>query len=114
MVADGRAIRLETTGRTTGRPATAVVGFVEDAGRSLLVAAGDPGADWAANLDADPRCRVTLAGATQRFRAERLDGADHARAVRELILRYGTPSERLGRGPSFRLRPVEGASAGDC
>jgi len=23
-----------------------------------------------------------------------------------MILRYGTPAEGLGRGPSFRLRPV--------
>ena len=30
-------------------------------------------------------------------------GADHATAVRELILRYGTPSEGLGSGPSFVL-----------
>ena len=38
--------------------------------------------------------------------AELLDGPDRHRAIRELILRYGTPSEGLGRGPSFRLRPV--------
>ena len=37
--------------------------------------------------------------------AEPLEAADHARAVRGLILRYGTPAERLGHGPSFRLRP---------
>ena len=28
------------------------------------------------------------------------------REVRELILRYGTPAEGLGHGPSFRLSPV--------
>ena len=39
--------------------------------------------------------------------AEPLDRADHAIAIRELILRYGTPSEGLGTGPSFRLRRVE-------
>ena len=39
--------------------------------------------------------------------AEPLGPADHARAIRELILRYGTPSEGLGHGPSFRLGPVE-------
>jgi hypothetical protein len=37
--------------------------------------------------------------------AEPLEAADHARAIRGLILRYGTPAERLGLGPSFRLRP---------
>ncbi len=105
MVADGRAIRLETVGRITGRPAAAVLGFAEEPGGSLLVAAGDVGADWAANLDAQPRCRVTIRGETLPFIAEPLGRADHALAVRELILRYGTPSERLGAGPSFRLRP---------
>jgi len=39
--------------------------------------------------------------------AEGLDAADHAKAIRGLILRYGTPAERLGRGPSFRLRPID-------
>ena len=32
--------------------------------------------------------------------------AEHARAIRGLILRYGTPAEGLGRGDSFRLRPA--------
>ncbi len=46
--------------------------------------------------------------------AEPLDAVDHARVVRESILRYGTPAEGLGRGPSFRLRPVAGSeTAGD-
>ena len=39
--------------------------------------------------------------------AEPLDAADDARAIRELILRYGTPAEGLGHGTSFRLRPVD-------
>ncbi len=109
MVADGRAVRLETVGRITGRPAVAVLGFAEEPGGSLLVAAGDAGADWAANLEAQPRCRVTIRGATVPFIAESLGRAEHAQAVRELILRYGTPSERLGAGPLFRLRPAADA-----
>jgi hypothetical protein len=35
--------------------------------------------------------------------AERIEGENAHRAVRELILRYGTPAERLGQGPVFRL-----------
>jgi hypothetical protein len=35
--------------------------------------------------------------------AEPLEAAAAARAVTRLILRYGTPAERLGRGPAFRL-----------
>jgi len=82
------------------------VGYVEEPDGSLLVSAGSPEADWARNLEADPRCRVTLGERSWEARAQPLDEADHRRAVRELILRYGTPAERLGRGPSFRLRPV--------
>ena len=45
--------------------------------------------------------------------AEPLDRADHARAIRELILRYGTPAERMGRGASFRLRPTVAGDDGE-
>jgi hypothetical protein len=38
--------------------------------------------------------------------AEPLDRTATASTVSALILRYGTPAERLGRGPAFRLRPV--------
>jgi hypothetical protein len=80
---------------------------VEDADGSLLVAAGDPDADWALNLLARARARVTVGARSWDVAAEPLDGSEHARAVRELILRYGTPAERLGLGVSFRLRPTE-------
>ena len=32
------------------------------------------------------------------------DAAKAAAAVTAMILKYGTPAERLGRGPAFRLR----------
>ena len=89
------------------------MGFVEEPDGSLLVAAGDPEADWALNLLAAPAARVTVAERSWAVTAEPLGEAEHARAVRELILRYGTPAERLGAGASFRLRPVneQGAAA---
>jgi F420H(2)-dependent quinone reductase len=61
---------------------------------------------WAANLLADPACRVELADRTFAASAEPLEPGEHARTIRDLILRYGTPAESLGRGTSFRLRPV--------
>ncbi|HET9681099.1 MAG TPA: nitroreductase family deazaflavin-dependent oxidoreductase [Candidatus Limnocylindrales bacterium] len=103
----GKVARLETRGRSSGRPAVAAVGFVEEADGSLLVAAGSPEAAWARNLEAEPRCRVSLEQASVAMRAERLRGDAANRAVVALILKYGTPAERLGRGPAFRLRPVE-------
>jgi hypothetical protein len=69
----------------------------------VLVAAGRDDADWARNLIAEPRCRVTLGDETFDATATLLEGPDFHRAIRELILKYGTPSERLGHGPAFRL-----------
>ena len=85
------------------------VGFLEEPDGSLLVAAGDPDADWARNLEADPRCTVTIGERSFAALAEPLEATEAARAVAGLILRYGTPSEGLGRGPAFRLRPRPGA-----
>jgi len=101
----GRVVRIETRGRVTGRPATAVVGFVERPAGVLVVAAGSSRAGWALNLLANPGCRLTLGGRTWPATATELGGADYAAAVRDLILRYGTPSERLGAGPAFELVP---------
>jgi deazaflavin-dependent oxidoreductase (nitroreductase family) len=104
LVAWGRVLRIQTAGRVTGRPAKAVVGFVEGPKGSLRVAAGSPNADWALNLLANPQCQVTIGEDTWAARAAPLAGAEHAAAVRDLILRYGTPAEGLGNGPSFELR----------
>lgn len=105
LVAWEKVLRLETRGRVTGLPAQAVVGFIEAADGVLFVAAGDPDADWALNLLEQPLARVTLGERTFDVRARELAPDDAAVAVRELILRYGTPSERLGAGPAFALEP---------
>jgi hypothetical protein len=88
----------------TGHEAAVALGFLEEPDGSLLVAAGDPGADWARNLEADPHCVVTIGDRSWPALAEPLGAAEAAHAVTGLILRYGTPSEGLGRGPAFRLR----------
>ena len=101
-----KAVAIETRGRASGRTVVAAVGFVVEPDGSLLVAAGDPGAHWAANLRAEPRCLVRIGEVRGAYVAEELDGPDRARAITQLILMYGTPAERLGAGPAFRLRPV--------
>lgn len=106
LIAAGRVLGLVTRGRETGQPRPVAVGFVEASDGVILIAANAPTTDWALNLLADPRCEVRLGDRRFPAIAELLEGIDHATAVRELILRYGTPSERLGHGPSFRLRPV--------
>jgi hypothetical protein len=72
------------------------------------VAAGDR-SDWAINLIDDPDVLVEVGERVFRATAQPLSPVDHASAIRGLIIRYGTPAERLGRGASFRLRPLAGA-----
>jgi len=99
----GKVAWIETTGRTSGNPATAAVGFVDEPDGSLLVAAGSESADWALNLQRNPSCRVTIGDHTDAYFASAVNEAERNLAISELILKYGTPAERLGRGPVFRL-----------
>ncbi len=106
LTARGRTLTIHSVGRTSGQPRQATVGFIEDADGSLIVAAGEPTSHWARNLMAEPRCRVDLAGAVLSCRALPIEGRDANAAVAALILKYGTPAERLGGGPVFRLVPT--------
>jgi deazaflavin-dependent oxidoreductase (nitroreductase family) len=111
LVALGRVAHLVTIGRLSGLQRDVAVGFVEEADGTILVAANSPHSAWGRNLLADPQVVVEVAGRRFEGTAEELDRAEHGRAVRELILRYGTPSEGLGSGPSFRLRPTPDEAA---
>ena len=100
----GKVVTIETRGRVTGRSLEVAVGYLEEPDGTLLIAAGSAESDWARNLALDASCQVRLGEASWPARAEPVTDADASRAVRELILKYGTPAERLGRGPVFRLR----------
>jgi deazaflavin-dependent oxidoreductase (nitroreductase family) len=101
-----KVIALHTTGRRSGLIRVVTIGFLEDDGGSLLVAASSESTSWAANLRAEPRCLVHRDGQSRRFRATLLDEPARASAISRLILKYGTPAERLGAGPAFRLEPA--------
>ena len=109
MAGDTRFARLRTRGRRTGEWRSVTVGYVEEDDGSILVAAGAPDSAWARNLLADPTVAVVAGGRSFDGIAEALDDRDarRGRAVRELILRYGTPSEGLGSGPIFVIRPAD-------
>jgi hypothetical protein len=89
------------------------VGFVAEDDGSILVAATAPDADWALNLLASPACVVTIGERSYLAEAEVLDDGDprRHRAIRELILRYGAPSEGLGSGLAFVLHPAGSSAA---
>jgi deazaflavin-dependent oxidoreductase (nitroreductase family) len=106
LVASGRFVRIVARGHRSGESRAVTVGFADDeAGlpRAIVVAAGAPDAAWALNLLANAACQVTIGERSFEAVAEPLAGPDHAAAIRSLILRYGTPAEGLGHGPSFRL-----------
>jgi deazaflavin-dependent oxidoreductase (nitroreductase family) len=103
LAAWGKVIRLHTTGRRSGRRRTVTIGFAEEDDGSLLVAAASDATGWAANLRAMPACIVERAGQRTRCSAETLQGSERAAAITRLVLKYGTPAERLGAGPAFRL-----------
>lgn len=104
----GTVLLLETRGRTSGDPLIVAVGYIEEPDGSLLVAANDENSHWARNLLAAPACRATREGRTAAYRADHLEGDSRNAAIVALILRYGTPAERLGAGPVFSLVPVPG------
>ena len=103
----GKVVILETRGRVTGTSAIAAVGYVQQDDGSLLVAASDDRTNWARNLATDPLVRVTREGRSHSYRAAVLEGPERNAAIAALILTYGTPAERLGAGPAFRLVPLE-------
>jgi deazaflavin-dependent oxidoreductase (nitroreductase family) len=106
---DTRFARLRMRGRRSGQERSVTVGFVAEPDGTILVAAGTPDSAWPRNLLADPIVEVAIGGRTFTGEAEPLDDRDprRGRAVRELILRYGTPSEGLGSGPIFVIRPAD-------
>ena len=112
LAAWGKVIAIETLGRSSGRIRRATIGYVSEPDGSLLVAASDEATHWARNLIAEPRCTVERGGVRGDLKAARLEGPDAHAAVTALILKYGTPAERLGSGPAFRLAPLAPARAG--
>ena len=101
----GKVALLETVGRTSGRPVQSAVGFIEEDDGSLVVAAGSDSADWALNLRFNPACRATVGERTAAYEAAEIEGDERSQGLVALILKYGTPAERMGHGSVFRLRP---------
>lgn len=110
MAHAGDVVVLEVPGRRTGQVRPVAVGYVREPDGSLLVAASSEHADWARNLVAAGRCHATIGDAREAYDATRLPDEERGSVVVALILRYGTPAERLGAGPAFRLVPRTGGA----
>jgi deazaflavin-dependent oxidoreductase (nitroreductase family) len=114
LAAWGKVALLETIGRKSGKPVQSAVGFIEEDDGCLLVAAGSDTADWVLNLRANPHTKATVGERSAAYdQAVELEGDERSAILVALILKYGTPSEGLGRGPVFRLiRSVKSGPGG--
>jgi deazaflavin-dependent oxidoreductase (nitroreductase family) len=108
MAAAGDVAVIEVAGRRTGRLHRTGVGYVREPDGSLLVAAAADHTDWARNIEAAGRCHVSIGDHGGDYDVRRLPDDERGPVVVALILRYGTPAERLGAGPAFRLIPRTG------
>jgi deazaflavin-dependent oxidoreductase (nitroreductase family) len=119
----GAVVRIAPRGRVSGREVAVAVGYVEETDGSLLVAAGDPSADWARNLEADPACRVTVGERSWVAVAEPLDrrrptpfgsssrcGAGGLGAVGVRLRRAEEPAVSGAGAPSATIGPMSRSS----
>jgi deazaflavin-dependent oxidoreductase (nitroreductase family) len=113
LAAWGKVAMLETIGRKSGRPVQSAVGFIDESDGSMLVAAGSNEADWVLNLRANPRSRTRVGERiTEYEQAVELEADERSAVLVALIIKYGTPSEGLGRGPVFRLIRAQSTQGG--
>lgn len=110
MAEAGDVLVIDVPGRRTGRRIRTPVGYIAEPDGSLLVAASTEYTQWARNLAAAGECIVTIGADQGVYDAIRLPDDERGRVVAGLILRYGSPAERLGAGPAFRLVPRTGGA----
>jgi len=101
----GRAGMLTTTGRVSGQARTTPVGVVPRSGGRYLIAAGGAERAWAANLVADPSCRLRTRSGQGAYRARLLEGEARAAALAELRQAMGRTAERTEWAELFELAP---------
>ncbi|MGH2489492.1 MAG: nitroreductase/quinone reductase family protein [Candidatus Limnocylindria bacterium] len=110
-------LRLETTGRRSGRERAAILGYIED-GQNLVTLAMNGWADtdpaWWLNLQTQPEATVELKGASRTVRARKAVGEERERlwTAVQRHTGYGDLEEfagsRLGETPVVVLEPRRG------
>ena len=105
MLRTGTLAQISVVGRRSGLERTAIVNKKPAPGGGFYVGAGDDGHQWARNLRAAGRCRLTLKGRTADYVATELEGEERMSAARSLAPPFTNPDESI-RGPVFRLDPA--------
>ena len=77
--------RLQTIGRTSGRPRTIEIWFATDGERIYLLAGGRHRAHWVRNLIVEPSVRVLIGGRTLDGTARVIEGEEREDHARHLV-----------------------------
>ncbi|MDQ2966405.1 MAG: nitroreductase family deazaflavin-dependent oxidoreductase [Chloroflexota bacterium] len=81
--------RLETIGRTSGRPRELEIWFAADGDRVFLLSGGRDDAHWVRNLRVDPHVRIRVGGRWFTGTAREIEGQpEEPRARRLLAAKY--------------------------
>jgi deazaflavin-dependent oxidoreductase (nitroreductase family) len=77
--------RLETIGRTSGRPREIEIWFAEDGDQVYLLSGGRDDAHWVRNLRADPRVRLRIGSRWFNGAAREIEGQPEEPRARQLL-----------------------------
>ncbi len=77
--------RLETVGRTSGRPREIEIWFAADGDRIYLLSGGRDDAHWVRNLRVNPQARIRIASRWFSGTAREIEGHDEEPRARQLL-----------------------------
>jgi deazaflavin-dependent oxidoreductase (nitroreductase family) len=106
MLRLGMLAQITVVGRKSGLERTAIVNKKSAPGGGYYVVAGDESHQWARNLRAAGRCKLTVKGATAELSATELEDDERLAAARSLAPPF-TSADKAVAGPIFRLDPVD-------
>lgn len=109
MVRSGKIGILVTTGRKSGLPRSAPLGFLRREDGSIVIAAGGVHRGWTANLQATPFATFRIKDVSRQYRARLLAEAERDAALAGFVAAQG----RFGRanwGDVFLLEPLAAGS----
>ncbi len=106
MLRMGMLAEITVVGRKSGLERTAMINKKVMVDGSVLVAAGGEEHQWARNLRAAGRCKLTIKGQTAEYTAAELAGDERLSAAKSLAPPFADPAKSVA-GPVFRLTPAE-------
>lgn len=105
MLRLGMLAEITVVGRKSGVERTAIVNKKAAPGGGYYVAAADDTHQWALNLRAAGRCKLTMKGQAAEYTAAELVGDERTAAAKTLAPPFTDVDKAIG-GPVFHLDPA--------